>query len=97
MRVENTTVAGWDDHIIFDQRIRNYTSKPIDVEIRRTYPGHVVFRSQLEPKLFDFQTAQFQKRVPAGEKADLLYELVQHKGYNEKQHNVTLEQAEIQR
>jgi hypothetical protein len=95
VQVQNTTVAGWDDHTVFNQRIRNYSGKPIDVEIRRTYPGHVVFRSVLEPTLFDFQTVQFQKRVPAGDKADLLFEVVQHKGYNEKQHNVTLEQAEI--
>ena len=97
VRVENTSVAGWDEHTVFDQRIRNYTNKPIDVEVRRMYPGHVVFRSVLEPTLHDFQTVQFQKRVPAGEKADLMYELVERKGYNQKQHNVTLEQAEIQR
>ena len=95
VRVQNTTVAGWDDRIIFDQRIRNYTSKPIDVEIRRAYPGHVVFRSQLEPKLFDYQTAQFQSRVGAGEKKDLMYELVQHKGYNDKHQGMSLEMAQI--
>jgi hypothetical protein len=95
VRVRNTSVAGWDDRIIFDQRIRNYTSKPIDVEVRRTYPGHVVFRSQLEPKLFDYQTAQFQARVGAGEKKDLLYELVQHKGYNDKHQGMSLEAAEV--
>jgi len=93
--VQNTSVAGWDDRIIFDQRIRNYTSKPIDVEIRRTYPGHVVFRSQLEPKLFDYQTAQFQARIGAGDKKDLLYELVQHKGYNDKHQGMSLETAEV--
>ena len=32
----NSTVAGWDDHSIYTQRVRNYTAKPIDVEIRRT-------------------------------------------------------------
>jgi hypothetical protein len=95
VRVQNTTVAGWDDRIIFDQRIRNYTSKPIEVEIRRTYPGHVVFRSQLEPKLFDYQTAQFQTRVAAGEKNDLLYELVQHNGYNDKHQGMSLEAAGV--
>jgi len=95
VRVQNTSVAGWDDRILFDQRIRNYTSKPIDVEIRRTYPGHVVFRSQLEPKLFDYQTAQFQSRVAAGEKKDLLYELVQHNGYNDKHQGMSLEAAAV--
>jgi hypothetical protein len=95
VRVQNTSVAGWDDRMIFHQRIRNYTSKPIDVEIRRTYPGHVVFRSQLEPKLFDYQTAQFQTRVVAGEKKDLLYELVQHNGYNDKRQGMSLEAAAV--
>ena len=46
----NSTVAGWDDHTLFDQRIRNYTKKPIEVEIRRTFPGHIVFRSGLVPR-----------------------------------------------
>ena len=82
---------------IFDQRIRNYTAKPIDVEIRRTYPGHVVFRSLLEPKLHDFQTVQFQKRVPPAKRPICCTSSSQHKGYNAKQNNVTLEQAEIQR
>ncbi|HTQ38647.1 MAG TPA: hypothetical protein VMJ32_06450 [Pirellulales bacterium] len=95
VKVDNTSVAGWDDHSIYDQRIRNFSGKPIDVEIRRTYPGHIVFRSSLEPTLYDFQTVQFQKQVAPSEKADLLFELVQHQGYNAKQQNVTLEQAEI--
>jgi hypothetical protein len=95
VQVENTSVAGWDDHWTYSQRIRNYTKKPIDVEIRRTYGGHVLFRSVLEPTLYDYQTAQFQKRVQPAEKADLLFEVVQHQGYNAKQNNVTLEQAEI--
>jgi len=95
VRVQNTSVAGWDDRITFDQRIRNYSNKPIDVEIRRTYPGHIVFRSQLEPKLFDYQTAQFQARVAAGEKKDLRYELVQHNGYNDKHQGMSLETAEV--
>lgn len=93
VRVQNTSVAGWDDRIVYNQRIRNYTSKPIDVEIRRTYPGHVVFRSMLEPTLHDFQTVQFQKQVGAGERVDLTFEVVQHQGYNAKQQNVTLEQG----
>ncbi len=95
VQVDNTNVAGWDDHWTYSQRIRNYTAKPIDVEIRRTYPGHVIFRSALEPTLFDYQTVQFQKRVGPTEKADLLFEVIQHQGYNAKQGNVTLQQGEI--
>ena len=36
VQVDRTSIAGWDDHAIYSQRIRNYTKQPIDVEIRRT-------------------------------------------------------------
>jgi hypothetical protein len=93
--VVNSSVAGWDEHEIYTQRIRNYTAKTIDVEIRRSFPGHVVFRSQLNPTLYDFQTVQFGKAVEPREKANLLFEIVRHQGRNAKQNNVTLEQAEV--
>jgi hypothetical protein len=87
----NMSVVGWDDNEVYSQRIRNYTAKPIELEIRRTLPGHVVFRSQLDPKLHDFQTIEYTATIPAGKRADLLQELVVHQGHNAKQNNVTLE------
>jgi len=89
-------VAGWGDHTLFTQRIRNYTAKPIEVEVRRTLPGHVVFRSKLKAKNFDFQTVEYTATVKPAEKANLLYELLQHQGRNAKQQNVTVEEAEVQ-
>jgi hypothetical protein len=91
----NSSVVGWDEHEIYTQRIRNYTAKPIDVEIRRTFAGHILFRSQLDPTLHDFRTVQFRRALEAGKKADLLFELVHHEGHNAKQNNVTLERAEV--
>ena len=91
----NSSVAGWDDHEIFAQRIRNYTTKPIEVEIRRTFPGHVLFRSQLNPTLHDYQTVQFTAPIAAGKKGDLLFETVRHQGRNAKQNNLTLETSPI--
>ncbi len=92
---QKATVVGWDDHSLYRQEIRNYTPKPIDIEIRRSFDGHVVFRSRLKPTLYDFQTVQFTAQVMPGAKKDLLYEVVQHQGHNAKQNNVTLETAEI--
>lgn len=92
--VPNASVAGWDDHTIYRQRIRNYTPRPIDVEIRRTFEGHTVFRSRLDPKLHDFQTVEFKSQLAAGEKKDLAYEIVTHQGHNARQNNVTLETGE---
>ena len=90
-----STVADWDDHVLYTQRIRNYTSKPIEVEVRRTYGGHVIYRSALDAKLHDYRTVQFTAELGAGEKADLLHEVITKQGRNAKQSNVTLEQAEL--
>ena len=95
IREDRASVAGWEDHEIFAQRIRNYTGKPIEVEIRRTLPGHVVFKSQLEPKLHDYQTVEFLSRVAAGKRADLLFEVIRKQGTSAKQNNVTLESAAV--
>ena len=91
-----STVVGWDDHEIYTQRIRNYTSKPIELEIRRTYPGHVTFRSTLQPVLHDYQTVQFTTSATPGQKLELPFEIVRKQGRNAKQNNVTLEEAQIE-
>ena len=87
-------VVGWDDHEIYRQRIRNYTGKNRGRSPPQL-PGHVVFKSQLEPKLHDYQTVEFTAAVPAGKRADLLFEIVRKQGTSAKQNNVTLEAAEI--
>jgi hypothetical protein len=91
----NSSVAGWDDHTLFCQRVRNYTKKPIDLEIRRSFGGDVVFRSELPAKNHDFQTVQYTAAVKPGEKAELMYEIVQRQGHNAKQNNVTIERAAV--
>ena len=91
----NSSVVGWNERSTFRQQIRNYTSKPINVEIRRSFDGHIDFRSLLEPTLHDFQTVEFSTNVAAGAKKDLQYEVVRRQGRNAKQNNVTLETAEV--
>ncbi len=92
---QNLAVVGWNDHELYTQRIRNYTNKAIDLEIRRPWDGHVIFRSGLNPKLHDYRTVEFNATVPTGERADLLFEIVRRQGHNATQNNVTLEAAEI--
>ena len=92
---ENSSIEGWDDHERYIQRVRNYTRQPIEVEIRRTFPGHVTFRSRLAPKLYDYQTVQFTASANPGQKLELPYEVVRKQGYNAKQNNITLEAADV--
>jgi hypothetical protein len=92
---ERATVAGWDEHTLYTQRVRNYRRQPIDLEVRRSFDGHVLFRSSLEPKLHDYRTVQFSAKAEAGEQLDLLYEVVLRQGRNAKQNNVTLEDGDL--
>jgi hypothetical protein len=87
------SVVGWNDRSTYQQRIRNYTARPINVEIRRSYDGHVSFVSDLEPKLHDYQTVELTAQVDAGEKKHLDFTIVQRQGTSAKQNNVTLERA----
>ncbi len=98
MRLElDSQVAGWDEHTVYRQKIRNYSVKPISVQIRREIPGDVVFRSRLNPTLHDFQTVQFEAQIPASDKAELDYELITRQGYNQKQNRVELQSGEAGR
>jgi hypothetical protein len=91
LKVEvNSSVAGWDEHTVYHQRIRNYTGKPIAVEVRRSFSGHVEFRSRLKAKNHDYRTVEYRTTVPAGKSAALAYEIVRHEGRNKKQENVTV-------
>jgi hypothetical protein len=89
----NSTVAGWDEHSLFAQRVRNYTKKPIDVEIRRSFDGDVVFRSKLPAKNHDYRTVEYTATVQPAARAELLYEIVHRQGHNSRQNRVTVEAA----
>ena len=97
IKEEDASVVGWDDHEVYSQRIRNYTGKEIEVEVRRSFPGHVVFKSQLEPTLFDYQTVEYHTSIDAAARKDLLYEILQHQGYAAKQNRVLLEAGRAER
>jgi len=91
----NSSVVGWSDHTLYGQRVRNYTKKPVYLEVRRSFPGYVVFRSEIPAKNYDYQTVEYTAAVKPAEKVDLMYEVVQHQGRLAKQNNVTIERAPV--
>jgi len=83
-------VEGWDEHQDYVQRVRNYTDKPIQVEVRRSFYGDTRFVSHLDPKLHDFRAVEYQTKVPAGGRKELSYRVSTSQGYNSKQDRVVL-------
>lgn len=84
------SVVGWDEHQVYAQRIRNYTDKPIQVEVRRSFSGDIAFKSRLDVERHDFSTVQYSATVQPGEKAALSYELITRYGRNSKQNRVEI-------
>ena len=92
--VVNSTVSGWNDHVLYGQRIRNYTSKPIEVEVRRSFDGDVTFLSDLPGlKLFDYRTPEFTVNVDPGKKEEFTFEALTRQGSSSKQNRVEIEKA----
>jgi hypothetical protein len=90
-RIEPTySVAGWEDHASWIERIRNDRDAPIDVEIRRSYDGDVTFESALDKTLYDYRTPQVTTRIEPRTRRDLGYDLTFKQGYLKKQDRVTL-------
>lgn len=92
VRIEDSgRVEGWDEHTVYAQRIRNYTDKPIELEVRQAFGGDITFISQADAKAHDYQTVQFTTSVDPGQTRDVMYELVQRMGSNQKQNRVQVE------
>ena len=91
----NATVAGWDEHRIYVQKLRNFTGKPVKVEIRRRVTGDAVIKSSLDMKKHDFQTFELQTALAPGEQQALLYEMLIKKGRNARQNQIVLQKKPI--
>jgi len=88
-------VSGWHDHTLYNQRIRNFSNRDIDVEWRKPYPGDSIYSSQLNPSLHDYKTVEVNTKVSAQSTQNNLFVLTTKQGKNHKQDQVTLKAADI--
>ncbi len=89
IRIEDRgRVEGWDEHNIYAQRIRNYTDKPIQLQVRRMFGGDADFISRIGATSHDYRTVQYELTVPTGQARDVRYEVLQRMGTNQKQNRV---------
>ena len=90
----NADVIGWDDHAVMRREVRNDTPRPIEVEVRETYPGDVTFISRLDAERFDNDTVEYTLTLEPNEKIDATYETVNRQGRNHEQSRVLIEDAD---
>jgi len=83
-------VIGWDELAKWQEEVRNYRAKPIKMEIRHLIGGHVEFKMEDSPSLFDYHTVEYTVTVKPAEKRRWLSEGMFHLGRNQKQDRVQL-------
>ncbi|MEE9403445.1 MAG: hypothetical protein V3V20_01005 [Algisphaera sp.] len=83
-------VVGWDQHTVYTRRVRNDTPRPITLDIRQPVAGDATFVSTLNPTRHDHQTIVLGGPLNAGERYDILYEVITRHGRNAKQNQVTI-------
>ena len=83
-------VAGWDEKTQWVDTIRNYRTKPIRFELRRQWPGHVDYESEVKTTLFDYRTIEAKFSVKARGRKLYPCTVVMHHGTNSKQSRINL-------
>jgi len=83
-------VIGWDEKTRWIDTIRNYRSKPITFELRRQWPGHVDYDSEVATTLFDYQTIDTKFKVDKLGKKEYPAIVVTHLGSNAGQSRIDL-------
>ena len=83
-------VTGWDEEQTWNDEIRNYTGKPLVLELRLRFDGDVDFDSEADTKVFDHKTVETKIVVPEGKTRAYPYKVTYHHGTNKKQSRVKL-------
>ncbi len=91
---KRNNVIGWDERHGWVHTLRNYRSKPIQVELRLQWDGDVEVTPLSETTSFDFNTIAAKFAVPARGKTQYELDNSIHHGSNAKQNRVRLTPAQ---
>mgnify|MGYP006427452789 CR=1 FL=1 len=82
-------VVGWNEHVVADRVIRNFTDRAITVAVRRPIRGDARFITDVvQTSTHDANTVAYTAEVPAGETRRIRHEVMSRKGENAKQNRV---------
>ena len=86
-------VVGWNEHVVADRVIRNFTDRAITVAVRRPIRGDARFLTDdVEASTYDAHTVAYTAEVPAGETRRIRHEVMTRKGENAQQNRVQVVQ-----
>jgi hypothetical protein len=83
-------VIGWDEEQTWNDEIRNYTGKPMVLELHLRYDGDVEFGSEAATTVFDYRTVETKITIAEGQTRSYPYTVLFHLGANASQSRVRL-------
>jgi hypothetical protein len=83
-------VVGWDETRKWQEEVKNWRAKPIQLEVRHVISGDVDFKIESPAKLFDFHTAEYTMEIPSRKPLTWTSEGTFHLGKNAKQDRIQL-------
>ncbi len=86
----NGRVIGWTEETHWVDEIGNAGSKPIVFQLRRRWPGHIAYASEVPTTLFDYRTVQVTFEVGARSREIHPATVVTHFGTNATQNRIEL-------
>ena len=82
-------VVGWNEHVVADRVIRNFTDRAITVAVRRPIQGDARFiTDEVQASTHDAHTVAYTAEVPAGETRRIRHEVMTRQGENAEQNRV---------
>ncbi|MCY2925224.1 MAG: hypothetical protein NT031_07260, partial [Planctomycetota bacterium] len=73
---------GWNEEQNWNDEIRNYTGRPLVLELRLQYEGDTTFASEAATTVFDFKTVETKLSVKSGEPRTYPYTVTFRNGVN---------------
>jgi hypothetical protein len=87
---QGPVVVGWDETRKWQEEVKNWRAKPIQLEVRHVISGDVDFKMESPAKLFDFHTAEYTMDIPSRKPLKWLSEGTFHLGKNARQDRIQL-------
>lgn len=86
----NSSVVGWDEHVVYTQRVRNFSSRPLQLELRRAFNGQAELRTSGTVKVHDLHTAEFRMQVEPHSDSAQSFSVSTRTGRRARQNALTL-------
>jgi len=92
----NSSVVGWDEHTVYERRIRNFSERQLRLELRERFGGDATFSSALDVRRHDAQAVVHRARAGSGETLTLRFMISERLGQRARHQQLDIARAAVE-